>query len=320
MPTRVLLFNADGNDTELPFTAAALQKPGGRQLLWVDLEGEVPGNLADTLAALELDASSLGRLARPPAGHPYLTHSGAYLTLGVKAAQNARTFIPLTVVAGENFVVTAHPQGIGPLSTFMGEMQGDTQLGQLDSAAFVSVLLSRVLESYFTAMNGLEDQTDHLDERLLRPDPPEDPLEELVDLRRQAGDLRRELARHRPVFMHLAGADFVVYAGDQHEAQFGRLLTQFEHTLESALHTRDMVVESFDLYMARLGQRTNDIMRVLTIVTLTLGILAAVAGLMGMNFQADLFKTGNAGFRDVLIGSALLIVVILVLSRRRKWL
>jgi len=45
-----------------------------------------------------------------------------------------------------------------------------------------------------------------------------------------------------------------------------------------------------------------------------------VAGLMGMNFQADIFKAGNTGFRDVLLGSGALIVLVVALGRWGGWL
>ena len=89
----------------------------------------------------------------------------------------------------------------------------------------------------------------------------------------------------------------------------------YEHTAEAVGHARELVLGSFDLYMTSTGQRTNDIMRVLTVATVALGIVAAVAGLMGMNFQADIFKTGNTGFRDVLIFSAALTGSIVAVGR-----
>lgn len=322
MTPRVLLFDADGNDTELEFNAGAIQQPGERQLLWLDIEGQLPPNLAEVVAGLGIEEATLAQLGDDSGQLRRLVQHGKYVTLTARAAHDhAQTFTPLTVVAGENFILTAHHEPIQPLSDFMEQMQGDTKLGKLDSAGFLVVLMSRVLETYFHALSHIEQITDRLDETLLgETQPTREPLNELVALRHRVGLLRRELAAHRPLFMNLASPDFEVYAGDEKEARFMALLDQFQHALDGVGATRDQVNGSFELYMTSLGQRTNDIMRVLTIVTLALGVLAAVAGLMGMNFQADIFKTGNAGFRDVLLGSALIIVALLLLIRWRRWI
>lgn len=284
MSVRVLLFDADGNDTELQLPEVPGVRRSEHQLLWIDLKGEPPQEFAASLRSLELPESALGKLAAPQHSRPGLTHHGEYVSLNVNAACGDRSFTPLVLVAGQNFIVTSHPQDIRALSEFTEQVQGDTQLGQLDSAAFLAVMLTRFLETYFEAVNPIEQATDDLDAQLLGASPRQEPLDELVELRRQVGVLRRELAAHRPVFMHLASPDFVVYAGDERETQFNTLLVQFDHALDSVAHTRELVLGSFDLYMTSLGRRTNDIMRVLTVVTLALGILASVAGLMGMNF------------------------------------
>lgn len=319
MTVRVLLFDAEGNDTELSLSNVPGLKLTAHQLLWVDIEGEAPPDLDAALAPLQLLDSTVQKLRRPHLARPGLTHHGGYVSLNMNAACADRSFTPLVLVAGENFVVTSHPQGIRALTEFTEQVQGDTQLGKLDSAAFLNVLLSRFLETYFEAVNPIEQASDELDTELLRAAPRQEPLDQLVELRRVVGVLRRELAAHRPVFMHLASPDFVVYAGDEREAQFNTLLVQFDHALETVGHTRELVLASFDLYMSSLSRRTNDIMRVLTVVTLALGMAASVAGLMGMNFQADIFKAGNRGFWDVIVGTGLLTVTFVIVGRWRRW-
>lgn len=315
MPLRALMFDTDGEDTDLSQTQR-WQRPSDHQLLWIDLLGEAAG---EGLTDLELTPKTLARLDELPDERPLLRHHGHYVEINVKAAgQGGQHFSPLIVVAGERFVVTAHREEIGPLSDLMKQAMGDTQIGKLDSAAFLAVLLGRLLESYFTAISDIEECTDVLDERLLQ-NPDDEPLEDLTALRRRVGVLRRELASHRPLFMHLASPDFVVYAGDERESQLTALLMQFEHALDSVLHTRELVLGSFNLYMTSLSQRTNEVMRLLTVITLSLGILAAIAGLMGMNFEANVFKLGDLGFWGVLALSLLLSAVVVGLGRKRRW-
>ena len=60
------------------------------------------------------------------------------------------------------------------------------------------------------------------------------------------------------------------------EARFASLWSRVEDTIQSARDCRDSVVGSFDVLHARSEQRTNEIMKVLTLGTVIL--LPAMAG------------------------------------------
>jgi Mg2+ and Co2+ transporter CorA len=55
--------------------------------------------------------------------------------------------------------------------------------------------------------------------------------------------------------------------------------------LDTARDTKDSTFGSFDLLVARIGQRTNDIMKVLTLVTVVLLPSTVLAGIMGMRHE-----------------------------------
>jgi Mg2+ and Co2+ transporter CorA len=61
-------------------------------------------------------------------------------------------------------------------------------------------------------------------------------------------------------------------------------------------------------------------MRVLTVVTVLLGTLAVVAGVLGMNFPAPFFDSGARGFWTAVGAMAGLTAAILLLARWRRWL
>lgn len=322
MPICALLFDAHGQDTPLD-PHQPLPTPAEDQLLWVDLESSEGETLSDLLGSLALDdATRTLLLAAEP--HPSLTRQSEHVVLSVQVPEKDFHHYrpaPLRILAGRNVVFTAHERPVGFLSDFRDHLDHDTQFGQLDSAAFLAVLLNRHLESYFTLLSSLEGHVDHLDEGILHATGDQRRnLSTLVGLRRRVSELRRLLSAHRMVYAGLASPDFVIFVGDQPEALLTRLYEQYERAQEAISHTRDMMLGSFDLYMSSTAQRTNDIMRALTLVTVTLGIIAAVAGLMGMNFQADIFKTGNSGFRDVLVFSGVLIVLVIGVGRWRGWL
>ena len=75
---------------------------------------------------------------------------------------------------------------------------------------------------------------------------------------------------------------------------------------------------SFDVVIARTGQRTNDVMKVLTLASVIFLPGALIAGVMGMNFEVGLF--GHAAlFWAVVLVIVLIGVATVVVARVRRW-
>lgn len=89
--------------------------------------------------------------------------------------------------------------------------------------------------------------------------------------------------------------------------------------LDAARETKESTFGSFDLLVTRIGQRTNDIMKVLTLVTLILLPATVLGGIMGMNFKVGLFDL--AWFFWVVLAAMLgVAVAVLTVARARDWI
>jgi Mg2+ and Co2+ transporter CorA len=81
-----------------------------------------------------------------------------------------------------------------------------------------------------------------------------------------------------------------------------------------------MVIGTFELFMTGTSQSTNDTMKVLTLVTLVVGLMGVIAGTMGMNFTTGFFESGTPGFVSTIAGMFLLTVAVMAVARWRRWL
>ena len=80
-----------------------------------------------------------------------------------------------------------------------------------------------------------------------------------------------------------------------------------------------MLIGTFDVHMTRTAQRTNDVMRVLTIASVILLPAVVIAGVMGMNFKAPIFDNPNLFY--VVVGLMVALAVgTLLFARSRHWL
>ena len=58
----------------------------------------------------------------------------------------------------------------------------------------------------------------------------------------------------------------------------------------------------------------------MTFITMMLGVVGAVAGIFGMNFDTPYAHTGTSGFVSVIAALTLFVVVATMIARRRGWM
>ena len=95
--------------------------------------------------------------------------------------------------------------------------------------------------------------------------------------------------------------------------------SRLDRAAEAITNTREMLIGTFDVHMTRTAQRTNDIMRVLTLASVVLLPSVVLAGVMGMNFKVWIFDNPNLFWVVVGIMTAMAVATIGV-ARWRRWL
>ena len=100
---------------------------------------------------------------------------------------------------------------------------------------------------------------------------------------------------------------------------FRALDRRFERTIEAVDHARDLINGSFEPVTTRTAESTNHLVPRLTFVTMVLGAVGALAGVLGMNFETPYFQTGPVGFWTVIALMGALIAGAIVLARRNDW-
>jgi magnesium transporter len=83
---------------------------------------------------------------------------------------------------------------------------------------------------------------------------------------------------------------------------------------------RDLVASSLDAQMTVVSNRLNRTMKTLTIITVVVAAGGLVFGAWGMNFSRVPFSDEPWGFAAVVGGTIALISIVLVLSRKQRWL
>ena len=286
------------------------------QMLWVDVQGDDDALFERVRAALRLPRPEF-----PGTSQPALMDLGECFAVRVVAVHpaNGHGFDGdvLDIHAGRNRVVTRHRTPLPFLEALREGQPPRAGLGVLSAESFAAVVLDGHLTTYFDAVSGFEAAVERLELEIF-DDRHLGSLPELRTLRRGASRLRRMLSPHRAVYGLLSRPDFRPGEGRDAARHFGALDGRFERAMDMVENCRDLVMGSFDLFSNQTALRTNASMSVLTFATVVLGILAVVAGMLGMNFKAGFFDA-TSGFWYATGALVMIGLAALLLGRWRKW-
>lgn len=317
-----LLFDAEDGDREIARIDGNLGKSlTESQLLWIDMHDPSEDQIRHLAGTLSLPDSAVeGYLGTDT--DPIVENCGNCFWLRVVAVDetsgNAFSGKVLTIIAGQNLVVTIHKHPVEFLESVRENKSAKGRVGKLGAGSFVSALLDWQLGTYFEAVSRFEIGVERLEVDVLS-EIPRDCVTELRSLRKGASRLRRMLAPHRVVFSALPRPDFRPEESEQTKRHFGTLDTHFERAMDMVENARDLVVGSFELFSSQTALAANKTMKVLTFVTVVVGMLAVISGILGMNFQAPFFRTGMLGFLSAVALMLVLGVSSLFLGKRRRW-
>ena len=225
----------------------------------------------------------------------------------------------LHCLVGPNWVVTLHKGNLNLVDEFNKPFHGETRLGDLTAppsvvgARLAALRLLRVIE-------GLQGDIDHLDEDLLSESPDEESFLDRLQAFRPRVRTRATLSAPIARSWGCSATRYPTpWWGRRRLDDYQRLEERLQQAIEAVDTTREMIVGSFDIFMTRTAQTTNDIMKRLTIVSVLLLPAAALAGIMGTNFKVEIFDWPWMFW--VTIGLMLAVAgVTLVVAKRRRWL
>jgi Mg2+ and Co2+ transporter CorA len=313
-----VLFRGDGTDDSVELEGRDEFRIAKDELLWVDATSMGAEELAIVRRALGLTDRAVAALKARP-GKPDATVLEGALEVVVRVLADGAGGRPtaIQILVGDDWIITHHARRVPFLEEHREAIRDDRPVGRLTAIQFLVSLLDWHVDSFFRAAEELEEEVDKLDDAALRGDG--DILNSLVKMRRRIARVRRILSPHRECFAGLARPVFLPDLDPAERDALAGIASRLERAVEAITNTREMLIGTFDVHMTRTAQRTNDIMRVLTLASVVLLPSVVLAGVMGMNFKVPIFDQPNVFW--VVVGIMLaMAVATLGVARWRGWL
>ncbi len=290
--------------------------------VWVDISGDDEqlhrDYLADVLELPKLAIDDAMRLRHPPKFETLVNGWNFILLRGLDADTvdiNFRT-IQLSFFWRENLLVTRHAR---PSASIRGVDQLlAVEAPPTPAAGTLMYLIMRTMaDRYLPIVLDLETRLETIEE-LLITDPSDLLLQELMEYSRQLKKLRRIANYHEVTFRRMLAAD-----ARQDWNLHSELTDLHEHAERLASLSNlqyEITTDLINGYLSVASHRLNNVMRVLTVVTVLFVPLTFIAGIYGMNFEYIPELGFRAGYFVVWGVMVTIAVTLLLVFRNKRWI
>lgn len=225
----------------------------------------------------------------------------------------------MSIIVGPNYVLTFQEKYGDVLSPVRNRLRKGPGLIRTAGPDYLAHgILDTVIDAYYPILEQLGDDLERLEDRvMLRPSAKT--LERLTGVRHILLQLRRTLWPQREAVQHLLRDEHPMISS-QSRVYFRDTLDHCVQVTEVTESYRELVQSLMNTYLSMLAQKTNEVMRVLTIIATIFIPLTFLTGVYGMNFH-HMPELQHRWAYPVLLGLMTSIGLgMLVYFRRRGWL
>ncbi|MGB8856367.1 MAG: magnesium/cobalt transporter CorA, partial [Burkholderiales bacterium] len=239
--------------------------------------------------------------------------------LDIEGAESQITIEQLSLVIGANYVISFQERPgdvFNPLRERIRKGIGRIRKLRPDYTAYA--ILDAVVDRYFDVIDFIGEKIEAL-ENELASNPKPDTLRRIHDLRRELIFVRKSVWPLREVIASMQRTDSDLI----HQSTSIYLRDLYDHvvrTTDSVDSYRDMLSGMQDVYLSSISNRTNEVVKVLTLFSSIFLPLTFITGLFGMNFHNFPELDWKYGFQGTLLFMLVLFVLMLVFFKRKKWI
>ena len=255
---------------------------------------------------------------------PKLENMGTYLLVILKMisfdpVENRVNAEQVSLIIGSNYLISFQEM---PGDVFQGVRDrisnSKGRIRKMDSDYLAYSLIDAIIDSYFVVLETVGDQIENLEDDVMG-NPTTETMQKLQKIKRRLLFLRKSVWPLREIISSL----------ERSESQLIKKITLpyfrdiYDHTIqvvEMVETMRDMNSGMFDMYLSSISNKMNEVMKVLTIIATIFIPLTFIAGIYGMNFEYMPELRWHWGYFSVWLVMTVVVVLMIVYFKRKKWL
>ncbi len=192
----------------------------------------------------------------------------------------------VSLVLGERYLLSFQEDIEGDVFDSIRQRLRNKPRGKLRNSGvdyLFYLLMDTIVDNYFLVIENIGEDLEKLEEQMIKEDQIDDPTRALYDKKRQLTTVRKAVRPLREIVTQLIREeDRFLHANNIYLRDLQDHIMQVGDMTESYI---DVCSNLMDLYLSIIGHKTNDVMKILTILSTIFLPLTFIVGVYGMNFE-----------------------------------
>jgi magnesium transporter len=178
-------------------------------------------------------------------------------------------------------------------------------------------LLDVLVDRYFSILEKMDERVETVD-RPFSEQLTEETLKDIHEIKRELIFLRRITWPLREVLSECRNRDTALISQTT-RTYFKDIYDHCIHIIDTLEILKDLLSENTELLLTRISNRTNETMKVLTIISTIFMPLSFIAGIYGMNFFSMPELSWEFGYPLILGIMGVVALIMLALFKKKRW-
>lgn len=298
-------------------------------LVWVDLLGETPEQIEQAKDILlnvfrfhHLTVEDCIETRNMPKVEPFPEYL-YFIVHGIKPGETHPTnFVTkeLDVYLGENYVVTFHIERFRSIKNVKQQIRTSPFICQRGADYLLHQILDFLIDLYMPLVDDFDHAINTLEDCIFsQKTSGSEILEDITGLRRSVARLKRISSRQLDILYRMSNGEF---------PQIRKKVLPFYRDVYDHLQRisdlsesyKELVAGLFQIHFSVTADKTNEIIKFLTIFSSIILPLSLIAGIYGMNFDNMPELKTRYGYFMALAAMGLITVVLLVYFKHKGWI
>ena len=314
----IIVYREGADRVETGFTVEQLPEllKDEKAVTWVDMDKPTEADDQILLNVFRFHPLTVED-CRETRNYPQVEEFPGYLYFilhGVQADTSPDHFntIELDAFIGPNYVITYHHDEFRSINNVKKLLSTSPVLCQRGAAFLIHQIFDQIVDYYSPVLDDFDERIAKLEDDIFTMSRPNKAiLEEIMDLKRGVLRLRRITGRQREVILRASRGEFSLIPA-QLLPFYRDIYDHIMRVTDMAESYRDLLSGALDAYMSVVGNRMNEIMKVLTVFSAVMLPLTFIAGVYGMNF--DYIPELHRQYGYFVVWGVMLTVAVVMLS------
>ncbi len=191
--------------------------------------------------------------------------------------------LELHTFLGNGYLVTIHLQPNEKLDLAWKRASGDPGVMKRGADFLFYLVADGIVDSHFLHLDRISEHLEDVENDVLER-PQAKSLQRIFSLKHALVTMRKTLSPQRDVFAILARRTGDHYVSERSSLYFRDIYDHLVRIYESIDAARDLLGAALEAYLSMVAQRTNEVMKSLTILSAVFLPLTFVTGFFGQNF------------------------------------